>query len=242
MQRANQPRRQGLVEPVWVADRKHRLADQKVARLSDRERDQRRAGPLQPEHGEIVGRSGADQPGAHELSARQLDAERRAAGDDVVVRDDVARLVPHDTGAGLQDIFTIHRHGRVRGAGVHVHHRRRGHAEDVDRRRLRRVERGPRRDGAREARRPPEVDQVRLDHPNRQQGEEPEDRDPQEAVAHPPSVTRREAGRQPRTPPRPARAARDTRRHAACWAARRVRSSATLPAPPAGAAQSRSPL
>src|SRR4029078_3758939 len=83
------------IEAEGVPDRDHRVADVHVVRVSEREGRERARVNVDLEHGYVVRRIGPDDSSLHALVVREADADRPRALDDVVVRDDVSRLVDH---------------------------------------------------------------------------------------------------------------------------------------------------
>ncbi len=189
VQRADQARGERLVQPVRVADREHRLPDEQVVGVSNVQRTQRSTGRLQPQHREIIGRRRADQPRRNQTAIGQPDAERDAPGDDVIIGDDVPRHIPDHAGPGLECDLPAGRYRRRGGSRIDMHDRGRIQAEHVDRCLFRRVQAATRRHGARQRRRPPGLDDVGRDHPDRHQQKQPDERDPQQAGCHASSVS-----------------------------------------------------
>src|SRR5206468_1434645 len=102
LQGADHAGRQGLVEAERIADRINELPHLQVRRRADGDRRRRLAHASEAQNGEIVVRRGADQGGGDSFSRREPDGDLSACAlDDVVVGDDVARLVPDEAGAGL---------------------------------------------------------------------------------------------------------------------------------------------
>jgi hypothetical protein len=94
MERADDPRCERLLEPERVADRKGALSHFKISRGTDCDRTKHGACGIELKQREIVVGRHAHDPGLHELTRCEPDAYGAGPLHDVIVRYDVACLVP----------------------------------------------------------------------------------------------------------------------------------------------------
>ena len=135
IQRAHDSRGERLIQAEGVADGERHLADLQLRRAADADRLQQVGGRIDRQHREVLGRIGSDQATLPAGAVGEDDHGAAGVADDVVVGDDVAILVPHETGTGaLRDLLDVQAERRRRGHQRRdVHDRRRGRPEDLDR-------------------------------------------------------------------------------------------------------------
>ena len=138
--RAHDPGRDGAVEPERVADRDDRVAHGDLVGVAELKRGECARGGVHAQHCEVRGRVGADDLGLDRVTVREAHRDLVGTLDDVVVRDDVARLVDDEAGSegrrlrgrraliGRDDAWGERRRA---GRGVDAHHAGRGTLVDL---------------------------------------------------------------------------------------------------------------
>ena len=99
VQGAHDSARDGLVEPERAADGDDLVADLDRARVAELKRRELRARGVDLDDGDVGGGIRADELCVVCRAVREFDRDRACAGDDMVVRDDVASAVDHEAGA-----------------------------------------------------------------------------------------------------------------------------------------------
>ena len=132
---ADHARRQRVIETVRVADRDRLLTDLELSGLGDLDRDEHFRRSLHLQHRDVFAWLEPDDLGLELLLVVERDRHGAGAVDDMVVRDDVAGVVPDEAGARagghlLRDTGeVVDHHALLRDE----HRRGRAGLEDVDR-------------------------------------------------------------------------------------------------------------
>ena len=98
MQRADDARRHGLLQPEWSPDRDDVVADLNLARVGERQGEDLRGGCIHLQDGHVGRRVSADDVRGVGLPVPELDGDRLRAVHDMLVREDVTLAVVDEPG------------------------------------------------------------------------------------------------------------------------------------------------